>query len=710
MRISTILLLSMMLALKAFSGKIKVTDEFTDLEIGNTVEYLLDEDKKLSVFNIDSKEYESQFRSTNGERMYFGFTRANIWLKFNIQSFSGEREDLLLECPYPLVKRIELFFALANGGYEKAVAGQDVKLSEWSIPNNTALFKIRLKPGEYKKCFMRFENNGIDFSLPLNLYNEDSYNSKKSSYNFSLGVFYGMILFIIIINIFFYISLRSKMYLHFTMYVISVGMFLLVRDGYAFKFFWPNCYWCAKQASFIWVILPCVFISTFAQFSLKTKLMWPLYHKIITGTIISILGITALSFAMDEPLYMVCNIIVIVCFLPLFILGIKATKESNLALPPYFLAGLVVMMSGSTILILKNYGFIEYRIGETGLKLGFVSQLLIQSFGLGAVYRKLLNSMHLESIENLKKLNQLKDQINIDLEKKVDERTEELNKKNNELMLANKQLGAERDIYETQRNLIAKQRQETTDSIRYAQRIQRTLIKSERYLKERLNDYFILDMPKDIVSGDFYWVTKMEKRTLVAVADCTGHGVPGAFMSIIAITYLNDIIKTYPALHPADILFRLRERIVSLFREAPEDQDAPKDGLDISLVSIEWGANKVEYAGAYNPLYIIRGRELLAYKGDRMPISVHEKEQVPFTNYIIDVKKNDILYLFTDGYVDQFGWRTGKKYKHNQFKELLLEINDIPIEAQKVVIMNTINNWKGDLEQVDDILIMGVKI
>jgi len=708
-KLAVVLLLLQLFCL-GLSNTIKITEKFTIAEISKNAKYLIDNEGKLSVYHVSSSEYQEKFSENQSDRLYFGFFKSNLWIKFTIQSFSAQKKDILLEMPYPLVKKIDLFEVSEDGNIKKQSAGLAIPHSEWPMPTYNPLFKIKLQSGESTTCYLKIENDGIDLSLPLKIHSEEWYYTQKSLYNFFHGMFYGMIMFIIIINIFFYFSLKSKMYIFFTLYVLSIGLFLLVRDGIAFKHLWPNCYWCAQHSTFAFVILSGIFLIIFTQHALKTNILWPQYHKLLYYIVGALILVSLISFSLDSPLYITSNIIVIIGFAPLLILGVKSTKDSSLALPPFYLIGLISMMAGSFIFILKNFGFVDYLIGEVSFKTGFICQLLVISFGLAAVYRKLLNSMHLESIESLKKLNQLKDQINIDLEKKVEERTNELNKLNQELIMANKQLGAERDIFETQRNLIAKQRQETTDSIRYAQRIQKTLIKSETFLRNKIDNYFILDIPKDIVSGDFYWVTKTDTRTFVAVADCTGHGVPGAFMSIIGITYLNDVINEDSNLSPAEILFNLRKRIVSVFKQAPEDEDAPKDGLDISLISIDFDNKTLEFAGAYNPLYIIRGRELLSYKGDRMPISIHEKENETFTNHTIQLKPNDSLYMFTDGYIDQFGWRSGKKFKHNQFKELLLEINEIPIEAQKVVLLNTIKNWMGDLEQVDDILVMGMKV
>jgi len=220
----------------------------------------------------------------------------------------------------------------------------------------------------------------------------------------------------------------------------------------------------------------------------------------------------------------------------------------------------------------------------------------------------------------------------------------------------------------------------------------------------------LMDWPKAIVSGDFFWVRKIDNTLLLAVADCTGHGVPGAFMSILGITYLNTIVNYDKETSPDNILFALREKVIESFSGGEDKTDIAKDGMDISIVSIDLTTKEMLFSGAYNPLYLVRETELYVHPADRMPISADERQNTPFTLNKIQLRAEDTLYLFSDGYVDQFGWRTGKKFKHKQFKQLLLELHDVPIEGQKLVLERTMKSWIGDTDQVDDIMVLGVKI
>ncbi len=250
---------------------------------------------------------------------------------------------------------------------------------------------------------------------------------------------------------------------------------------------------------------------------------------------------------------------------------------------------------------------------------------------------------------------------------------------------------------------------EIVDSINYAKRIQQALLLSEEHITTSFPPHFIYFQPKDIVSGDFYWTHKNEDYIYIAVADCTGHGVPGAFMSMLGISFLNDITSTGEYVSPAQILDELRMRVIKELNQTGKD-DGSKDGMDISLIRLDRKTNQVEWAGANNPLYVVKEGELERYKSDRQPIGYTYKPE-PFTNREIQLEPGEnMLYLFSDGYADQFGGEKGKKFKYNQFIKLLKRVEKLPMDEQKLVLHQTILDWRGDFEQIDDICIIGVRV
>ncbi len=280
------------------------------------------------------------------------------------------------------------------------------------------------------------------------------------------------------------------------------------------------------------------------------------------------------------------------------------------------------------------------------------------------------------------------------LEKKVTERTEEVVRQKEEIEGKNQEL-----------EILYKQ---VTDSIHYAKRIQEAILPPQNYVDEVLPNSFVLYKPKDIVSGDFYWIVKKNNLVYFAAVDCTGHGVPGAFMSLVGHNILQDIINHSNKLSPAEIMNSLREGVINTLNANNSGRDT-KDGMDMTLCCINYDTLELQYAAAFNPLYIVRNGELLQHEANKFPIGKFIGEKQNFTNNTLQLQKNDQLFIFSDGYADQFGGPKGKKFMVGSFRKLLKSITPLDVKKQKETLNTTLNNWQGEQEQVDDVLVIGVK-
>lgn len=254
-------------------------------------------------------------------------------------------------------------------------------------------------------------------------------------------------------------------------------------------------------------------------------------------------------------------------------------------------------------------------------------------------------------------------------------------------------LGSEKDI---------------ADSIRYASYIQAALLPDKNEFFRILPDSFILNMPRDVVSGDFYWISKIQDRIVVLAADCTGHGVPGAFMSIMGISFLNQIVS-YCVPSSNKILNQLREFVMKALHQSGEE-DEQKDGMDMALCVIDKEKRVVEYSGANNHLIYFKGNELRVIRSDRMPIGVSAMEEESFRKNLIPFEDIDSFYIFSDGYADQFGGEHDKKLKFKGFKDILKQANKLEISKRKSKLESKIKQWQGDHSQIDDILVIGVDL
>lgn len=286
------------------------------------------------------------------------------------------------------------------------------------------------------------------------------------------------------------------------------------------------------------------------------------------------------------------------------------------------------------------------------------------------------------------------------LEETVKERTKEIAKQNT--------------VLEKQKSEIIEINDDLLSSIKYAKRIQNTILPSPEILSTYFNDFFVYFLPKDIVSGDFYWARKFDNKIIWSAIDCTGHGVPGAFVSIVGNNALVRSTNEFGLTQPAKILNKLRELVIQAFKA--QGKNDVKDGMDMALVSLDLDTLELNYAGANNPLVIVRDESIIEVKADKQPIGDFEKMD-PFTNHTLQLQKGDCIYLYSDGFIDQFGGQDeiarkkgGKKFKSKPFKNLLIEISHLPMKEQKQILKDKFATWRGDLDQIDDVCVFGVRV
>ncbi|MFO8068116.1 MAG: SpoIIE family protein phosphatase, partial [Bacteroidales bacterium] len=290
-----------------------------------------------------------------------------------------------------------------------------------------------------------------------------------------------------------------------------------------------------------------------------------------------------------------------------------------------------------------------------------------------------------------------------------------IKKKNNLLEQANEEIKAQKDEITSQRDMVFSQKKQIenqnrkiTDSINYARVIQGAVLPSTENISNILEQYFILYKPKEIVSGDFYWVSKVKNLTVFAVADCTGHGVPGAFMSMLGLSFLNEIITKKGVTRPNEILNLMRDSVIEALQQKGRFADQ-SEGINMSLCVWDNANNMIHFSGAKNPLIIVtKDKKLKTIQADKQPIASHKKIK-PFTEQKLEFNKGDIIYLATDGFQDQFGGDEYKRFTRRRLVQLLLDVSDKPLDKQKKIINNTFENWKNKNDQVDDVTILAVK-
>lgn len=346
--------------------------------------------------------------------------------------------------------------------------------------------------------------------------------------------------------------------------------------------------------------------------------------------------------------------------IPLSILGFTLMKDR--------LKGLIVFLSAFAAFFVAHFGpdYIDP---------------IVKNSGNGDEVKFLIN-MSLIFLGTLYFILQLID-TNKRYEKAIVEQKETIEQQHKELM------GTHKDIQ---------------DSILYAKRIQTAILPSDEYLNAELKNGFVLYKPKDVVAGDFYWLERREEKLFVAAADCTGHGVPGAMVSVICNNALNRAIREYQLTDPGQILDTTKTIVTKEFEKS---KDEVRDGMDIALCVIE--GQTLHFAGAHNSAWIVRAGELIELKADRQPVGEFDWHK-PFNTHTFDLQKDDVVYLFTDGYPDQFGGENGKKLKLKRFMDWLLDIHQMDMESQQKELDKRLSAWMGSIEQIDDICVIGMRI
>lgn len=322
-------------------------------------------------------------------------------------------------------------------------------------------------------------------------------------------------------------------------------------------------------------------------------------------------------------------------------------------------------------------------------------EAIIQAINTGRVYRYITKPWN-------------KEELKINIDKGLE--TYHLREQNRSLIESLKEANQtlEQKVIERTKR-IESQSREITNSLQYASKIQKALLPPKEDIERLLPSYFILNKPRDIVSGDYYWLAAKDDKVIIAVADCTGHGIPGAFMSILGVAFLNEIVNKAVTIRANEILNQLCGQVIKSLHQTGKN-DETRDGMEMALCVIDFGKQKLQYSGAFRPLYLVRDNEFKEFKGDLIPIGIYEQEDQSFSNTEILFKKNDIIYLFTDGYVDQLGGIDRKTFRSENFKKLLIDIHNLPLPQQKKELEKKYEEWKGEIDQVDDILIAGIKM
>ncbi|EAY30328.1 7TM diverse intracellular signaling domain-containing protein [Microscilla marina] len=611
---------------------------------------------------------------------------STVWGKIKIQSKQSHDFNGILILGKRYINIAEVYQQNDQGEVVLKKTGGHVRGSEKDLNINRTIPKVRLylKPGQTKTIYIRFQNvNQKNLSIGLEAQTKEHWDSFIQRRNLVQGIFQGAVGLILLYNLFLYVLSGNKIYVYYSGYLFCTGAYFFNYAGFSTEYLFPEYPHLFYDVYLFSTVFLQVFYIQFIRVFLNTQKNIPFWDKVMcwwmVGRIIEFLVLEAVlhtsdNFAFIHNFHRQYALVESAFFLVLVM--VWATTKTKMVI--YIIAGFFCLYIGMSISIFKG----SYN-GNLYFQAGTLLEILCFSLGLG--YRIRLNDK--EKRRAQEEVIVVQENANKQLESKVQERTEQLKQLNNTLNKKNGDLHA---------------------SMRYAHKLQKGVLPYSERISQLFSQHFIVYRPRDIVSGDFYWVEEVEGKKIVVIADCTGHGIPGAMMSMLGSTALSDIILNKKILN-ADIILNNLSNVVEAILRA--DKNEIRDGMDIGVCVINYEEKQMEFAGAHHPLYYFQDGQLNIVKGTKLSIGGYQENKT-FEENVIDISKETIFYMCSDGYQDQFGGPNDKKFMTRQLKSLLTEIHQMPLPQQKNILEDTLNRWitDGNTKQTDDILVWGAKI
>jgi serine phosphatase RsbU (regulator of sigma subunit) len=616
------------------------------------------------------------------------FTTSTFFIEFSIENKATRDYSLVLETARPITNEVSLYCVNDSSIVH---SGDGISYSEKSIQTSTSALPLLIPAGKSRAYILKLSSDGETLTLPMIFREVKNYNQLYAARKMNSGLYFGVFLFALFIYMTFYILLKEKLFLLYVGYVLFSGLLQFALHGYVHEYFATSGgYWTQHS---ILLIAGCtmLFAVLYARNYLELTGKLKLIANVLIGLAILATGISLIPGTAYEMAYPIINGLSFLALVYLLIAGIIRQKSGEVS--KLFILGLGFLVLGGIVFILGNFGVIDApAITQRSLTVGTLLELLCLSILMVRRFKSLQEEKALAQKMLLDELSE----ANVRLERDVAERTEEI---------------------ETQRVQLKEKNEDFVASVKYAERIQSAVLSNESKFKSIIPQSFVMFRPKDIVSGDFYWVetipptTKWPKGLIVyATADCTGHGVPGSLVSMIGNNVLQAGKRDVAVQTPGDMLDFLNVEISAILNSEFVVGNI-RDGMDIALCAIDLEKNELYFSGAQNSAYIIRKGELIELKGDRKSIGFVEGEEVHhFTNQVFALESGDIIYTCSDGYADQFGGPKDKKFMSKRLKILLIEIAVLPLIDQQKRVEKEFDEWIGDQEQVDDVLLIGVYI
>ncbi|MFI5203968.1 MAG: 7TM diverse intracellular signaling domain-containing protein [Flavobacteriales bacterium] len=663
--------------------------------IGKKMMVFDDETASLSFNDIQKPATQKKFKQAVAEIINMNVTHSVIWVKIKI--CTSEKREWYMETGMSSMERVDLY-QLHHGKIIHQRTGIKVPRSERVLIGHRNIFRLNTTAGDTLDCYIRYQDSA-PLKITIKTGTLKQFFEHDHTANYLHGAYLGIVVMMVLYNLFLYVTNRHKVYLYYILYVIFSAMFILFFTGHVVLF--PD--WYIAIFSFSPVLIAAAFGAFGLLFTMEfliTRQYAPVLHRVMIyfialisiPIVISLLGYKHLSINIIQLAGFMLAFLSIATSIVVYRRGYKPAK--------YYILGFGAYMAGLMMLIVSNLvGFTDEYMAVYSLEAGSGIEAIFLSFAIGDklnTANKDKNAAKEQAMKAALENEKLVREQNTMLEHKVNERTKELKE---------------------QKEIVEEKQKEIVDSINYAKRIQDAYLPPTHVLTYFFPSSFLIFKPKDIVSGDFYWYYtkrnedgKPSDEVFMAVADCTGHGVPGAIMSVICCNALNEVVINKGITDTGQVLDQVRDIVIRTLKSSRDGNQ--KDGMDIVLVKINRVTGSAQFSGANNPLWIIPASDsalVTELKADKQPVGMHTALN-PFTSHSFQLNKGDGVYLFSDGYADQFGGPKGKKFKYSTLKELLVETFALTPDEQVKVLEEKFTTWRGELEQVDDVCVIGIRI
>ncbi len=658
------------------------------------------------------------------ERVHAGeanldFANARFFFRFRVKNMLAY-PDFFLRTARPITNKVFLY-EIENGKIVKRmVNGDSFSFKAREIRDKNPVFRLSIPPGTEKEYLLELESDGEMISLPFIFRDRESAVGIMYNTQFLSGFYYGMLILVGILFFFFYLVLRERSFLFYVLYALCLAWMQFSLDGYSYQYFFPGAPWFANHVVLFSAGLTSFFVTIYCKTYLQVPLRLPVFNRylnIVLLVIIAAIGISLTNGVLYRLSYPLINGLSLLSIVSANV-AIFLTRYRGYSVSVFFTLAYTVLILGAVIFILGNFNVIgDPTVSLNALKISSVVEVLLLSITMANKYRELQQQKEAsdrELLKNLAERNELMDSINTRLEAEVRERTSEI---------------------ESQKQEIESQNKNIIDSLQYALRIQKTILPASEKMKKLIPDHFCLYRPKDIVSGDFYFVestqttapdSESRKLILFSVVDCTGHGVPGALMSLIAYNYLKQGLTERNVNSPGEALNHLDLGVQQSLQHNSEE--TLRDGMDIGFCAFDPEKRLLYFSGAHHSMYFVRSKDkpqpevtenvrrfedgqhiLYEYRGTRRAIGDQYQGRKRFETISIPIEEGDYVILFSDGYADQFGGSRQKKLGYRRFREILLEVVSLEGKKRDEHLAAAFDSYRGREEQVDDVLVLGVR-